>query len=56
MTSPAGRRHRPGGITDRGRLATDLGRVVRGEVRFGRGSQALYANDASIYRQVPLGS
>jgi FAD/FMN-containing dehydrogenase/Fe-S oxidoreductase len=42
-------------VTDRGRLALDLAGVVRGEVRFDRGSQALYANDASIYRQVPIG-
>ena len=28
---------------------------MRGEVRFDRGSQALYANDASVYRQVPVG-
>lgn len=40
---------------DRGRLARDLTRVVRGEVRFDEGSRALYANDASIYRQVPVG-
>jgi FAD/FMN-containing dehydrogenase/Fe-S oxidoreductase len=40
---------------NRGRLARDLSRAVEGEVRFDRGSQALYANDASIYRQVPLG-
>jgi FAD/FMN-containing dehydrogenase/Fe-S oxidoreductase len=55
MTSPAGRRHSPGRVTDRGRLATDLGRAVRGEVRFDRGSQAAYASDASVYRQVPIG-
>src|SRR5919202_2098157 len=28
---------------------------VRGEVRFDRGSRALYATDYSIYRQVPIG-
>ena len=33
----------------------DLARAVRGEVRFDRGSQALYANDASVFRQVPIG-
>jgi FAD/FMN-containing dehydrogenase/Fe-S oxidoreductase len=38
-----------------GDLAVDLGRAVRGEVRFGRGSRALYATDASNYRQVPIG-
>lgn len=40
---------------NRGRLATGLQEVVSGEVRFDEGSRALYANDASIYRQVPLG-
>jgi hypothetical protein len=49
MSSLAGRRHRPTAVTDRGRLAVDLARVVRGEVRFDGGSQALYANDASVY-------
>lgn len=28
---------------------------MRGEVRFDGGSRALYANDASVYRQVPIG-
>src|SRR5881398_1275926 len=36
-------------------LETDLRRVMRGEVRFDRGSRALYATDASNYRQVPIG-
>jgi len=36
-------------------LADDLQRAVRGEVRFDRGSRALYATDASNYRQVPIG-
>jgi FAD/FMN-containing dehydrogenase/Fe-S oxidoreductase len=36
-------------------LATDLRRVMRGEVRFDRGSRALYATDGSNYRQVPIG-
>jgi FAD/FMN-containing dehydrogenase/Fe-S oxidoreductase len=36
-------------------LAADLRRVVRGEVRFDRGSRALYATDGSNYRQVPIG-
>jgi FAD/FMN-containing dehydrogenase len=55
MTTLAGRRHRPARVVGRGRLAVDLARVVRGEVRFDRGSQALYANDASVFRQVPIG-
>ncbi|MFM0646472.1 FAD-binding and (Fe-S)-binding domain-containing protein [Paraburkholderia bryophila] len=36
-------------------LEADLRRHVRGEVRFDQGSKALYAADASNYRQVPLG-
>jgi FAD/FMN-containing dehydrogenase/Fe-S oxidoreductase len=36
-------------------LAADLSRATRAEVRFSSGSRALYANDASVYRQVPLG-
>ncbi|HYG62511.1 MAG TPA: FAD-binding oxidoreductase, partial [Thermoanaerobaculia bacterium] len=36
-------------------LAADLRRSVRGEVRFDAGSRALYATDASNFRQVPLG-
>ena len=36
-------------------LAEDLRRAIRGEVRFDRGSRALYATDGSNYRQVPIG-
>ena len=36
-------------------LETELKRDVRGEVRFDRGSRALYATDASNYRQIPIG-
>jgi FAD/FMN-containing dehydrogenase/Fe-S oxidoreductase len=36
-------------------LALELSREVRGEVRFSPGGRALYANDASVYRQVPIG-
>lgn len=36
-------------------LEADLRTAVRGEVRFDAGSKALYASDASNYRQVPLG-
>src|SRR5712691_8136212 len=36
-------------------LEADLRRVMRGEVRFDRGSRATYATDASNYRQVPIG-
>ena len=33
----------------------ELKRTVRGEVRFDRGSRALFASDASNYRQIPIG-
>src|SRR3569832_2229739 len=36
-------------------LASDLAGRVRGEVRFSGGDRALYAADASNYRQVPIG-
>ena len=36
-------------------LERELRSRVRGEVRFDEGSRALYATDASNYRQVPLG-
>jgi FAD/FMN-containing dehydrogenase/Fe-S oxidoreductase len=36
-------------------LEADLRRNFRGEVRFDRGSRALYATDGSSYRQVPIG-
>jgi FAD/FMN-containing dehydrogenase/Fe-S oxidoreductase len=36
-------------------LAAALRRELRGEVRFDAGSRALYATDASNYRQVPIG-
>ncbi len=40
---------------DAERLSADLARVVRGEVRFDRGSRALYATDGSNSRQPPIG-
>src|SRR5450759_2878889 len=40
---------------DAAALAAALAREVRGEVRFDDGSRALYATDASNYRQVPIG-
>src|SRR5919201_3508140 len=46
---------RPAERVDTRPLALDLLRELRGEVRFSDGSRALYANDASSYRQVPLG-
>jgi FAD/FMN-containing dehydrogenase/Fe-S oxidoreductase len=36
-------------------LKNELRQQVHGEVRFDRGSRALYAADASVYRQVPIG-
>jgi FAD/FMN-containing dehydrogenase len=36
-------------------LARELIQATGAEVRFSAGSRALYANDASVYRQVPLG-
>jgi FAD/FMN-containing dehydrogenase len=36
-------------------LEQALRKTVRGEVRFDAGSRALYASDASNYRQVPVG-
>ena len=36
-------------------LEAKLRQVVRGEVRFDEASRALYATDASNYRQVPIG-
>src|SRR5437763_15705997 len=56
---PAAQQHRPydewARAVNAGRLAADLARVMRGEVRFDRGSRALYATDGSNYRQVPIG-
>ncbi len=40
---------------DQAALESDLSQVVRGEVRFDDGSRALYATDASNYRQTPIG-
>lgn len=36
-------------------LQQQLQRTIRGEVRFDRGSRALYATDGSNYRQIPIG-
>src|SRR5450631_3511170 len=36
-------------------LEKALSREVRGEVRFDRGSRAMYSTDGSNYRQVPIG-
>jgi FAD/FMN-containing dehydrogenase/Fe-S oxidoreductase len=47
-----GRNLWPGDVTA---LEDDLRRSLRGEVRFDAGHRALYATDASNYRQVPVG-
>jgi FAD/FMN-containing dehydrogenase/Fe-S oxidoreductase len=36
-------------------LEAELRRIIAGEVRFDRGTRALYATDGSNYRQVPIG-
>ncbi len=46
---------KPKAPLDEGALARELSRCVSGPVRFDRGSRALYATDASNYRQVPIG-
>jgi FAD/FMN-containing dehydrogenase/Fe-S oxidoreductase len=46
---------RNGGASDVAAIARELRSRVRGEVRFDDGSRALYATDASNYRQVPIG-
>jgi FAD/FMN-containing dehydrogenase len=45
----------PAPATPRQALAAELKRSIEGEVRFDAGSRALYATDASNYRQVPIG-
>jgi FAD/FMN-containing dehydrogenase/Fe-S oxidoreductase len=42
-------------FSDAARLEARLRQTVRGEVRFDDASRALYATDASNYRQVPIG-
>ena len=54
-TSAAGRLRPSGSASSTAELAAALRRVVRGRVDFGPGARALYAADASNYRQVPLG-
>lgn len=50
---------RPGSVNhadvDAAGLEAELRRTVRGEVRFDTGTRAMYATDASNYRQVPIG-
>ena len=54
QTRPLAQRSWTSGIDSRA-LARELMGEVRGEVRFSPGGRALYANDASVYRQVPIG-
>jgi FAD/FMN-containing dehydrogenase/Fe-S oxidoreductase len=42
-------------VGDARTLARELSTAIRGEVRFSEGSRALYANDASVHRQLPIG-
>ncbi len=42
-------------FTEAANLEAELKRSIRGEVRFDRGSRALYATDGSNYRQFPIG-
>ena len=42
-------------FTQAAELERDLKHAIRGEVRFDRGSRALYAADGSNYRQIPIG-
>ena len=48
-------RRRPPEARATSALETDLRRDVRGEIRFDPASRALYATDASNYRQTPIG-
>jgi hypothetical protein len=43
------------GFAEASALADELRETVHGEVRFEKGSRALYATDASSYRQIPIG-
>src|SRR5438874_459151 len=52
---PNGGYRRTSDNVDAEALASELRRRIRGEVRFDAGSRALYATDASNYRQVPIG-
>jgi len=42
-------------FADAAALEIELRRAVKGEVRFDRGSRAMYAVDGSNYRQIPIG-
>jgi FAD/FMN-containing dehydrogenase len=55
--APGAAAARPAGVeeVDARALARELATGIRGEVRFSSGSRALYGNDASVYRQLPIG-
>src|SRR5690242_7613617 len=56
LTKPESRRAgRPALNYDARALEQTLKHRIHGEVRFDAGSRALYATDASNYRQVPIG-
>ncbi len=57
ISEPVGEAFQPSGASevDSKGLEAELRRQLRGEVRFDRGSRALYATDGSNYRQVPIG-
>jgi len=56
LRSPdSGKRVAPPPFAGAAALAAELAAGVAGEVRFDAGSRALYATDASNYRQVPIG-
>ncbi len=54
LTRPLSVRHGAGGVDVEG-LRRELEKSVEGEVRFDAGTKAMYAVDASNYRQVPIG-
>ena len=54
-STPSGWRDAALAAADLRRLEAELRAAVSGEVRFDAGSRALYASDASNYRQVPIG-
>jgi FAD/FMN-containing dehydrogenase/Fe-S oxidoreductase len=55
LTTPGSASARDARDVDARALARELAADVRGEVRFSAGSRALYANDASVHRQLPIG-
>jgi FAD/FMN-containing dehydrogenase/Fe-S oxidoreductase len=55
LRSRAGGRPEEARGVDARSLARSLAARLEGEVRFAHGSRALYANDGSVYRQLPIG-